>query len=333
MLLADTSILEEGLKKLSLADASVEATITAKGEHTLACLGEIHLEQSLLDLKKLYCRQEIELRISDPIVEFGECTDWFDNEVDGHEQFFDDNSPPLRQITVPPYCDEEGLSYAKRGRCRAILSGRGAAIHVRVIPLSEGVFRCIKARHYEEQADIDLTMIFKALSIGNDQVMSCAKLFEAWLPRIMHIDYQGNNVLVEGHGIHIGTCIRGMENGDLLLQLSLSDQEEQDKAVCELNAIQQCIRSAGNIDCPLKSSDLIARNIWNTHMRGSTLAGFQSACRSGPLCEEPLRGVLVVIEGVEIGLDNIDGSYEMSRSVSGGMVVTAMRQGIRSAFL
>ena len=52
---ADAEFLERGLAKLSLADAAVEVTATDKGERILACLGELHLEQSILDLEKVYC--------------------------------------------------------------------------------------------------------------------------------------------------------------------------------------------------------------------------------------------------------------------------------------
>jgi ribosome assembly protein 1 len=71
---SETDALERGLVKLSLADAAVEVTATAKGERILACLGELHLEQSILELKTVYCGKEIKLRISDPIVDFGETS-------------------------------------------------------------------------------------------------------------------------------------------------------------------------------------------------------------------------------------------------------------------
>ena len=339
----DTNILERGLKKLSLADASVEANITVKGEHILSCLGEIHLEQSLLDLRKLYCERDIELRISDPIVEFGECTDWFENEVGDHEQFFDDNkSPPLRQVTIPPYCYEDGLSHAKKGRSRAILSGRGAAIHIRVIPLSPIVYSCFKAKHYHEEGKDDFSMLFKALNISTSQQESAAAIFDILLSRITFIDDQYGNILIEGSGIVNGTCIRGIESTRGEIFIPSSDQDVMSDPVGSksiassidgLHLIQQSIRSAGNLDVPLQPSDIFAKNVWISQMRGSTLAGFQSACRAGPLCEEPLRGILTIIEGVEIALDGKDGSYENSRMIGGGMVVTAMRTGIRSALL
>jgi ribosome assembly protein 1 len=44
---ADTNVLERGLVKLSLADAAVEVTATAKGERILACLGELTVEKRL----------------------------------------------------------------------------------------------------------------------------------------------------------------------------------------------------------------------------------------------------------------------------------------------
>ena len=55
---SDAEYLERGLIKLSLADAAVEVTATDKGERLLACLGELHLEQSILDLERVYCEKE-----------------------------------------------------------------------------------------------------------------------------------------------------------------------------------------------------------------------------------------------------------------------------------
>mgnify|MGYP006378782125 CR=1 FL=1 len=43
---ADAEVLERGPRRLSLADAAVEVSATDKGERLLACLGELHLEQS-----------------------------------------------------------------------------------------------------------------------------------------------------------------------------------------------------------------------------------------------------------------------------------------------
>jgi ribosome assembly protein 1 len=99
------------------------------------------------------------------------------------------------------------------------------------------------------------------------------------------------------------------------------------------------------------AADAAARGAWVAGMRGSAVAGFQLALRSGPLCEEPVRGVLVVLEGVEVAvaateaktsaagesLESAEGedgsSYAPSKPLQGGMVVSAVRSGIRCALL
>ena len=66
------------------------------------------------------------------------------------------------------------------------------------------------------------------------------------------------------------------------------------------------IRAGGlvgdGVDVPAKGEfeESPAATIWHDEMRGSIAAGFQLAMRSGPFCEEPVRGVLVVVEGIEI---------------------------------
>jgi len=69
-------------------------------------------------------------------------------------------------------------------------------------------------------------------------------------------------------------------------------------------------------------------------MKGSAVAGFQLAVRAGPICEEPMRNIMVIMEGVEIAVTRAnDGKYKESKPLSGGMVVSALRSGIRCALL
>ena len=71
-------------------------------------------------------------------------------------------------------------------------------------------------------------------------------------------------------------------------------------------------------------------------MKGSLVAGFKMAMRAGPICEEPVRSVLVILEGLEVALEEDSGSedgYRPASSLSGGMMAAALRIGIRSAML
>ena len=49
-----------------------------------------------------------------------------------------------------------------------------------------------------------------------------------------------------------------------------------------------------DIKLPLKDTKTF--KIWKNEFRGSLIGGVQSGCASGPLCEEPVRGVLIVLQ-------------------------------------
>ncbi|KAL3826740.1 hypothetical protein ACHAXA_009349 [Cyclostephanos tholiformis] len=344
VLASDAETLERGLLKLSLADSSVEVTATAKGERILACLGEIHLEQSILDLKRVYC-DNIELRISDPITPFCETTDWFENE-DDFDFFLEDKNPPLRQSTIPPYCDEEGLAYASRGRCRTILSGRGAAISIRAIPLPRTVYACLQSKQLVNGSEDDLITVGKALKGGSvEKSRTAPMVLELLLDSLMDIDGSGN-ALLESSALSTGNAVKAVQsvNGEVYVPPKEGGKKaETPNALVgyeEYKAMQQYLR--GGLDCIRSTSEnatstteanATALKKWRHDMRGSALAGFQLAMRAGPLCEEPVRGVAVILEYVEIALTASTIGHSVARDVTGGMVVAALRSGIRCALL
>jgi len=411
----DTHILEKGLAKLSLADAAIEVTATSKGERILACQGEIHLEQSILDLETIYCEgttltnsstssdgggrpnsteTRIKLRISAPIVDFGETTEWFPTErTTDYTSFYDVGHsrtipppPPLRQVSIPPYCYEDGLGGAKRGRSRVVVSGgvgrRCVAVSVRVVPLATSVWDRLGNDKGKDKggsgSEEDLVLLGKALgwtfedgekdtvAAGNGEAV-LAKLRELTCA----IDSSKGNCMIESVGVMDGRCIvgvapskknysevyilpkegnsKGIENDGMneYANTNANVQANVNVAVpgkLEYDRMQDYIRNAGQNtisstttsatvpspasiegnptntntgsvtttdDCKNKNSDevkyldAIACNIWKSEMHGSAVAGFRSSCAAGPLCEEPIRGILVVLEGVEIALTKI----------------------------
>ncbi len=347
------------MARLSLADASVEVTATSKGERILACLGEIHLEQSILELKNVYIGKDIDLRVSKPIVDFGESTTWFDNELDDFEHFFKLKSAPLRQTLIPPYCYEDGIGQALNGRSRVIVSGRGIAMHVRVLPLSINLHRCLKEKTVVIGSENDLQQAAKALNLKTDSPQnSLAEM----LRLVSSIDARGN-AMMESPGFSNGRCVRAMlatkKNKEIYIPPSLRQEEKSDtadgkedekveKVEIDANAkevydeLKTRMCDAENIaynDDDVARRDRFALSVWKSEMRGSVNGGFQAGCAFGPLCEEPLRGVLVVIEGMELALHErrkkteTDEDFFLTRPVSSGMVVAALKTGIRSALL
>jgi len=357
---ADRDILEEGLAKLSLADGAAEISVTSSGALSIACLGEIHLEQAILDLHKMFSKK-IEFRLSEPIVEFGESTDWFENETE-FAQFYDNKSIPLRQTLIPPYCYEDGLEHAKRGRSRAILAGRSVAISLRVVPLANIVYNCLRLRSVIEGSEEKIISIGKVLncSQGTNTKLEANDVLEQLLRSLIAIDEKGN-AMVQTAGVVSGECVKGVvtrSSGQVYVPtIAPNETDDQDLpsqvSKEEYNLLKECIRKGGLvsekdgniIDNPtLSEVDYAARRIWNNEISPSTVAGFQSGCAAGPLCEEHIRNVLVIIEGVEIALienanatDSISISestqYSCPKVVNGGMVVASMRTAIRCSLL
>lgn len=337
---ADTHALERGLAKLSLADAAVEVTATAKGEMLLACLGEIHLEQSILDLKNNYIGKDIELRVSQPIVNFGESTTWFENEENDFQNFFNLESPPLRQTLIPPYCYEDGINFARNGRCRTIVSDRTVAVHVRVLPLSRSVFESIDSTALTESSNEELKKLGSALGLKTDEPDHVISELQRLL---VSLDKKGN-ALIESTQVVDGTSIVGVlsDNNEIYCppQSDKSVEENKDSGTIQDNIDTAAKRVFDELKVIMANNDgiitspsnvnLSAREIWKSNLRGSLSGGFQSACAAGPLCEEPLRGVIVIIEGVEIA---VRPDLKAVCSASGGMIVAALRTGIRSALL
>lgn len=353
-LTSDADFLERGLTKLSLADAGVEVTATDKGERLLACLGELHLEQSILDLERVYCgREGLKVRVSDPIVDFAESTDWFEHhEIDNYTAFFDDPSPILRQATIPPYNDEEGITFARQGRTRAILSGRTAAISVRVVPLAESVFKSIKTgKRASDDQDFEqeILKIGRALNCGGGEELFADSVLKDLLDSVCLVGARGN-VLIESRGLRDGRCVLGVEAAEVyspVAQANATTKSEEggdvvvDPAVGvnEYESLRSAIRTGGlsRIDqgrVDIKDTDAAAFELWTKSLKGSTAAGFEIAVRAGPICEEPMRNIMVILEGVEVAVTKShDSKYDASKLIAGGMVVSSLRSGIRCALL
>jgi ribosome assembly protein 1 len=381
---SETSILERGLQRLSLADAAVEVTATSKGERILACQGELHLEKSILDLKKTYCEQPIELRISDPIAEYGESTDYFEEETASYGLFYSSKRQPLRQTTIPPYNEEEGLQNAKLGRCRVLLPERSAALRIRTLPLSKLVFQCLKEKRVVNCSELDLKLLAQALGFltgesSSDFIedSSSAALFVSRLSSLVcSIDGNGN-CIVESWDVRHGACVKGVLSDDIYVfepKMSIpghaftttkNDEADthdtlqhstEDIAQQKFEALEHQLRNSPSVPSlnPIEEvralqdpHDLGALEIYKSEIRGSISAGFQLAMRSGPFFEEPVKGILVVIEGVEIavaanaeteakkciGQSPSAKSLTPANLITGGMVVSATRQGIRCSLL
>lgn len=64
----------------------------------------------------------------------------------------------------------------------------------------------------------------------------------------------------------------------------------------------------------------------------SIISGFQMRCRSGPLCEEPLRGVAFMIEEWTNLIDDEQNSSKDAFGPLSGQIIAAIKEGCKLAF-
>jgi translation elongation factor EF-G len=196
------------------------------------------------------------------------------------------------------------------------------------------------------------------------------------------LDEKGNNAIVESRSLHYGRTARGIlsENGEVYVPPSREDEanakksedpysndqdesKDEQSGKADFEVTRKRIRLSGfglsssMQDDPNKSNvdptsdddnvrpvDAAALRSWKTNLRGSIVAGFQLAIRSGPICEELVRGVMVVLEGVEVAMKlkvpvndgtafATESNFHCTKPLSGGMVVATLKAGIRSALL
>jgi ribosome assembly protein 1 len=387
-------ILKRGLRLLQLSDAGVQVSETPRGETLLSCCGELHLEHSLVDLrtKHLLDEEPIELLVSDPIVDFGESTDWMDREAEQFGAFLEVSyalhsrsggkcvgvlqsqgrvPPPSRQSSIPPYNEEEGLNSAGYGRARSLLTGRTAAIRIRVVPLVPSVYQAITAGRLEEgDSESEMLLLARALNFPKD--LNAKDILAVLMKQCLFVSDVNQAVLVETPALSSGACVVGVVSPSIdaphhsevyapssNFTESIPDEGVSPNSIGAYTRLSERILKCGfaptkgdhgpdDGNTAVRMTDRGALAVWRQFMQGSTVAGFQLAIKSGPICEEPVRSVLVVLEGVEVAVKTSgegdmvkaiehDGSgaieWTSVKPLSGGMVVSSIRTGIRCALL
>merc|ERR1719410_908663 len=89
---ADLPKLVEGLKRLAKSDPLVKCSTSKSGQHIIAGAGELHLEICLKDLRNDYMKGA-GLRVSEPVVSFGETVDSTTGDDEQHPKICVSKSP------------------------------------------------------------------------------------------------------------------------------------------------------------------------------------------------------------------------------------------------
>ena len=133
----DLAALGRGLQALFQFDPVVEVGLDEAGQHTMTCLGELHLEQCLKTLSERFAKCPVVA--SEPLVSFKEtvlpCGEQGSSSSSSSHQ--------ARLLLPPPWCDLPNLHLASQGTIRLVCSGGSVALTIRCFALPTALAKLI----------------------------------------------------------------------------------------------------------------------------------------------------------------------------------------------
>ena len=163
-------------------------------------------------------------------------------------------------LSCPPYtyCEaEDGLIYAKNGRSRAIVSsGRGIALHVRALPLSNQIHSCLTNKSFQEACSEELRRKLAKQALNMKNLDAPEEIFKktAGLDLSASIDKNGN-AIIESEGLNNGPlCVSRVLCADRKSQRKCSFQKQGSQSSQTDNESKE--EKAGENDAPIKETNI-----------------------------------------------------------------------------
>uniref|UniRef100_H3G6U9 Elongation factor 2 n=1 Tax=Phytophthora ramorum TaxID=164328 RepID=H3G6U9_PHYRM len=318
--------LEAGLQRLYRSDPTVEVHVQETGEHVIVALGELHLERCIKDLKERFAK--VAVQVSEPLVGFRESI------VDGTISSFQEN------IVFKEFLSADTSKDDTPDKEYDAHSAQDPKLALGMAP------------------DGTLTLKLRALPLP----LETAKLLEesaALLKRIALSKKTANETDDNEPIVEVVAAAGDVSTFKTALEKSLQASENSFLKSLPLDQIWSCgPRRVGpnmlinNIPGYHTTGSLLASNLTEASepisekseqikkLENSIVTGFQMASSAGPLCDEPVWGVAIVIEDVvfhEKGIDeNKSGEEKAEASKYGplsGQVISIMRTTCLMAFV
>jgi ribosome assembly protein 1 len=303
---ADLDKMISGLKLLVQSDPCAEYEQFSSGEHVLHTAGELHLERCLTDLKERFARCDIQA--GEPIVPYRETI------VKAEEM-------------RPPANKELG-----RGTVISVTSSKQVTIKLRVRPLPEKVPEfllnhsdAIKRLHAEGKTknEADTTIETEEgeedESVGEDDDLVDLKCLSR-----DELKTQLQDVLEtgKGHEAWKGSTDKIVAFGPRRTGPNLLIDATKE------SYFPKAFAASSNSHGPVGDENLSA-----AHLCDKITYAFQLATYQGPLCNEPVQGIAVVIEDVTVTSTEEQTTAKDRLGRLTGEVIKTVQQSIRQGFL
>ena len=302
---SDMPALVRGMKLLNLSDPLVEIITQESGEHILSTAGEVHLQKCLDDLKKQYAK--VELNVSAPIIPFRETV----------------ISPPKHDMVNEAIsADNEVVAKNETDTTITIqTANKACTLQLQSVPLPAKVTALLEENSHllsilsNPSSKEELKLNTEALSKLQELRDSLSAAFDS---------ASQDDSLWEG-AVDRMWAFGPRHTGPNVLLNAVS---QYDRSCSVWRVLEPAAKRA-----PLRDYD------------NSIVYGFQLATLTGPLCEEPMHGVcLVLSEWSDItettpsspGADDTAAAVPQMADIYGpfsGQLISSMKEGCRRSFL
>lgn len=273
----DMKKLVKGLKLLNQADACVQVVVQENGEHVLVTLGEVHLERCIFDLENQYSK--CPLIVSSPIV-------------------------PLRETIVPQatvdMVNEAIVTTADEKNADKSVTihttNKQCRIKLLAIPLSEEISDLL-----ERNEDLFKLLSKLTQTSISDRNRTLLQEFRKALAFEFKNSKDNTDVFHRENVVDRIWSIGPKKCGTNIL-LNLTEFEHKNF----WNSVKHI--GAGDGSVATETRD------FRSDMENSFVSGFQLATLAGPICEEPMHGVCIIVEDwhIEAGVDAAMGTGQIS---------------------
>ena len=298
---SDMPALTQGMRLLNQADASVEVSLQATGEHILSTAGEVHLQRCLDDLRHTFAK--IELKVSAPIVPFRE-TIISPPKVDTLNEAISSDNVVRLQTNPLLRASEEGVS--ADGVVSIQTPNKACTLLVQAKPLPEPVTellsnssQLLKALHLTSSAGSTQTEVHLNAETTEKLKSLRSKLSEAFSTSTPSGEWSEFPQIADRIW-----AFGPRSTGTNILLNGLPEYTRQ--------SVWRALEPAGSgEEGRLREHD------------NSIVSGFQLATLAGPLCEEPLRGVCFILRGW-----SYTGGGEVGRGEGGSRAEESQGEGV-----
>ena len=351
----DMESLERGLELLHRADPLVQVSLQESGEHVVSAAGEIHLETCIKDLKERFAK--VKLVVSPPLVRFKEsiaddtiapkvieastpgkgcllrirvstlpdkvCSDIESMENVLSRTFNKDSNVQTSYESFKSYFIELRDCIAE---AMCVSSDDTPPMHIwQLGPKRHGPNVLLSSSGRHEKSSV--------WDIGDKDIVKVSKAKDI---KPVSDDLDDSKVDPDHADIMEISIPIGSPIVSKLLRLRKDIQNDADDTMALARTL---LEQAGILKTEQDDVHLIQATASAIHSVASGVsAGFQMASLSGPLCDEPLRGLLVEVEAKLLFSVSKEGTCQIltQEDVFGpfnGQVSATVRQAIRKAIL